>query len=282
MTTSAPGIGKYGIFGRAVEDPGQRAEAAATLEELGFGTLWLGNSGLDGIAPWLAATEEMTVATGIQSIWEYGAETTAERFAELNAAYPGRALLGLGVSHAPMVAGYNRPYAAMQAYLDVLDTAGPTVPSERRILAALGPRMLRLSAERAAGAVPYLVTADFVEQARNLLGEGAALAPELGVILERDPRRAREAARADLAVYMQLPNYTNSWLREGFTEDDLSDGGSDLLVDALYAWGDDERIRARVNDFRAAGADHVACQIIGADDPVPTREWRHLASLLPS
>lgn len=285
MAASAPAIGEYGIFGRAVGDPAKRAEVVAELEESGFGTLWLANSGLGEVGPWLAADSELTVATGIASIWAHDAEATAGQFAALESAHPGRVLLGLGVSHAPMAAGYSRPYSAMQAYLDTLDTPGTTVPPERRVLAALGPKMLRLSAERAAGAFPYLVTADFVEQAREVVGDDAVLAPELGVILETDPGRARETARSNLALYLPLPNYTKSWLREGFTEDDLADGGSDRLVDALFAWGDDERIRARVNDFRAAGADHVACQIItpGRESPeAPVAQWRRLAALLPS
>ncbi|MEU6808298.1 LLM class F420-dependent oxidoreductase [Streptomyces sp. NPDC046831] len=279
-------VGRYGIWSIELrsEDAarrGERAEAAAELEELGFGALWLGgNSTARNAAPLVEATRRLVVGTSIQSIWQQEAAVTAAEFAELEAAHPGRFVLGLGVSHGPLVERYRRPYAAMVAHLDALDEAG--VPAGRRLLAALGPRMLELSRDRAAGAIPYLVTAEHTAKARGILGEAPLLAPELKVVLETDPARAREVARAYLAPYLKLPNYTNNWLRLGFTESDIADGGSDRLIDAVFAWGDDTRIRERIDTFHQAGADHVALQAVtGADrESLPREEWRRLAALL--
>ncbi|QIJ62933.1 LLM class F420-dependent oxidoreductase [Streptomyces sp. JB150] len=279
-------IGRYGIWsvGLRGEDParaGERAEAAAELEELGFGAVWLGgNSAAEHAAPLLKATSALTVGTSIQSIWQHEPADSAASFAELHSAHPGRFVLGLGVSHARLAAQYRRPYSALVRYLDALDEAG--VPAERRTLAALGPKTLELSRDRATGAIPYLVTAEHTAQAREILGDGPLLAPELKVILESDPDRARALAREALAMYLALPNYTNNFLRTGFTEDDLANGGSDRLIDAVYAWGDEERIRARIDSFTAAGADHVALQLVdgGPRESLPREGWRRLASLL--
>ncbi|GAB2986080.1 LLM class F420-dependent oxidoreductase [Streptomyces pseudoechinosporeus] len=279
-------VGRYGIWsvGLRSEDPAQRgelAEAAAELEQLGFGTVWLGgSSGVQHAVPLIEATSRLTVATGILSIWQYEAADTAARFAELDSAHPGRFLLGLGVSHAKLADQYRRPYSSMVEYLDALDAAG--VPAERRVLAALGPKMLKLSRDRAAGSHPYLVTPEHTADAREILGEVPLLAPELKVVLETAPDRARSLARDSLAMYLTLPNYTNSFLRFGFTEDDFADGGSDRLIDALFAWGDDDRIRERIDAFYAAGADHVAFQVVTDQDrsALPRPEWRRLAGLL--
>ncbi|MEU0002972.1 LLM class F420-dependent oxidoreductase [Streptomyces sp. NPDC006314] len=290
-STGSPGpaketVGRYGIWsvGLRSEDPARRgeiAEAAAELEQLGYGAVWLGGSSAARHAvPLLEATSRLTVGTSIQSIWQYEAGESAAAFAELEVAHPGRFLLGLGVSHAKLAEQYRRPYSALVAYLDELDKAG--VPAGRRVLAALGPRTLELSRERAAGAIPYLVTPEHTAQAREILGEQPLLAPEFGVVLESDPSRARALARDHLALYLSLPNYTDSFLRLGFTEEDLSAGGSDRLVDALYAWGREDRIRDRVTAFHEAGADHVAIQVVdgGSRDALPREAWGRLASLL--
>jgi probable F420-dependent oxidoreductase len=280
-------IGKYGIWnggGLRGEDPslrGERSEAAAELEELGFGAIWLGgNSSAANAAPLLEATSRIAVGTSIQSIWEHEADSAAASFADLDAAHSGRFVLGLGVSHAQRAEQYRRPYSALVAYLDALDKAG--APAEGRVLAALGPRTVELARDRAASSIPYLITADQTARSRELLGEAPTLAPELKVVLESDPARARSLARDYLAIYLALPNYTNNFLRNGFTEDDLKDGGSDRLVDAVYAWGTDEKIRARVDEFLDAGADHVALQIVdgGPRYSLPREAWRRLASLL--
>ena len=276
-------VGRHGIFGWfSAAAPAERDEAAAELEELGFGALWLPHSTIEEAAPLLAATRNIAVGTAIQSIWRYGAADTAVRRAELEAAHPGRLVLGLGVSHPQMVDGYRSPLSAMSGYLDELDAADRPLPAGRRVLAALGPKMLGLARDRAAGALPYLVPAEQVAAARETLGPGPLLAPELGVVLEQDPGRARALAREALAMYLSLTNYTRNWLRGGFTEDDFSGGGSDRLVDALFAWGDEERVQARVDDFLAAGADHVALQLID-DQPsgtLPREGWRRLAEVV--
>ncbi|MFF9670224.1 LLM class F420-dependent oxidoreductase [Streptomyces eurythermus] len=287
MTTALKeSVGRYGVwsFELRSEDPARRGEleeAAAEFEELGYGAIWLGgNSTADHAAPLIGATRGVVVGTSIQSVWQQDAATTAAGFAELETANPGRFALGLGVSHGPLVKDYSRPYAAMVEYLDELDRAG--VPAERRVLAALGPRMLELSRDRAAGAIPYLTTPEHTERAREILGAEPLLAPELKVVLETDPARARETARAYLARYLELPNYTNNFLRLGFTEDDVAGGGSDRLIDAVFAWGDEARIRERVTAFHEAGADHVALQVVTANigETLPRKEWRDLAALL--
>ncbi|MFI9825435.1 TIGR03620 family F420-dependent LLM class oxidoreductase, partial [Streptomyces sp. NPDC052013] len=192
----------------------------------------------------------------------------------------GRFLLGLGVSHAKLAEQYRRPYSSLVAYLDALDEAG--VPAGRRLLAALGPKTLELSRDRAAGSVPYLVTPEHTAQARGILGETPLLAPELKVVLDPDPAHARTLARTALAMYLALPNYTNNFLRLGFTEADLTNGGSDRLVDAVFAWGDETSIRTRIDTYLSAGADHVALQLITDEsrDALPREGWRRLAALL--
>lgn len=280
-------LGRYGIWsvGLRSEDPDRRSEvdeSAAELEELGFGALWLGgNSSAANAAPLIRATKSITVGTSIQSIWQHEPADAAAAFAELEASHPGRFLLGLGVSHAKLADQYRRPYAALVGHLDALDAAG--VPAERRVLAALGPKNLELARDRAAGAIPYLVTPEHTAYAREILGEAPLLAPELKVVLERDPARARSVARDYLAMYLSLPNYTNNFLRHGFTESDLADGGSDRLIDAVFAWGDENRVRERIAAFYAAGADHVALQLVedtGPRDTLPREAWRRLADLL--
>ncbi|MET8330809.1 LLM class F420-dependent oxidoreductase [Streptomyces sp. NPDC005181] len=285
-THQAKAIGRYGLWTTALHAPDpsratEAAEAAAELEELGYGALWLGASGVEHAAPLIEATSTITVATGILSIWQYEAKDTAARWSALESAHPGRFLLGLGVSHAKLAEQYKRPYTAMNDYLHALDTAG--VPAGRRVLAALGPKMLELARDRAAGAHPYLVTPEHTAQAREKLGQGPLLAPEFTVVLETDPDRARATARQTLAFYLKLPNYTNNWLRLGFTEDDFADGGSDHLIDTLFGWGDEQRVRERIDAFLEAGADHVAVQTLtpDSDRTAPPREhWRRLAATL--
>jgi probable F420-dependent oxidoreductase len=267
-------------------------EAAAELEELGFETLWIpGGTGtgkpvFDIAEGLLRATDAAIVATGIVSIWVVGAPEAAEGQKRLHAAYPGRFLLGLGTSHTQFVDEATRPLlarprAAMVEYLDALDHSTPAELHGERVLAALRPRMLELAQERTLGAHPYLITPSHTAQAREILGPDSLLAPEQAVVLETDPTRAREVARGHLAAYVGLPNYTENLLRYGFTEQDFEDGGSDRLVDALVAWGDEAAIAARVAEHRAAGADHVALQVLsGRRGELPSAEWRRLAQAL--
>ncbi|MGV9911660.1 LLM class F420-dependent oxidoreductase [Streptomyces tendae] len=278
-------VGRYGVWsgGFRSEDPEgapERAEAVAELEQLGFGALWLGgNTAARYAAPLIGATERIVVGTSIQSIWEHKASEAAAGFAELEVSHPGRFVLGLGVSHAPLAEGYRRPYSTMVGYLDELDRAG--MRSGHRVLAALGPKMLDLARDRAAGAIPYLVTPEHTAQARERLGGGPLLAPEFKVVLDADPSRARATARAYLAMYLKLPNYTKNFLNLGFTDDDVSGGGSDRLIDAVFAWGDEATVRARIDAFHDAGADHVALQLVEDDmNRLPREGWRRLAALL--
>ncbi|HUY55417.1 MAG TPA: TIGR03620 family F420-dependent LLM class oxidoreductase, partial [Candidatus Nanopelagicaceae bacterium] len=207
----------------------------------------------------------------------------------LDEAYEGRFLLGLGVSHVPLVNSrghvYDRPYSAMRAYLDAMDASQYDAPMPAgqplRVLAALGPRMLELAAEKADGAHPYFVPVEHTEQARVALGSDRLLCPEQAVVLESDPQQARATARHHTSSYLRLPNYRRNLERLGFTSEDFEGGGSDRLVDAVVGWGDVGRVARRVLEHLQAGADHVAIQVILRDPAqVPSREWEALASEL--
>jgi probable F420-dependent oxidoreductase len=282
-------LGRVGIWSGQLRraDPSAITEAAAELDELGFGSIWIpGGHGGDvfgDAARLLAATTSATVATGILNVWMHTPEETATGHAALTGEHPGRFLLGLGVSHEPAVTNsgqtYARPLAKMRDFLDALDAAAPPVPTGERMLAALGPRMLELARDRSAGAHPYLVTPDHTAIARAALGDDPLLATEVMIVLDADPEAARVVARQHLSRYMVLPNYTNNFLRLGFTEDDLHDGGSDRLVDGLIAWGDLDAITARIGEHHAAGADHVCIQVLQADaTALPRDAWRRLAA----
>ncbi|MER6601043.1 LLM class F420-dependent oxidoreductase [Streptomyces parvus] len=292
MTSETTGTGS--IFGRVgiwssalhasrVDDAGGKAiaEALAELDELGYGTVWIGGSPTPGdAAAVVAATRSITVATGILSIWSHTAEEVAAAVSAIDPDARRRFVLGLGVSHGPMVPQYAKPYSAMVEYLDALDAAEPSVGSGHRVLAALGPRMLKLAADRSLGAHPYLVTTEHTAEARAALGPGALLAPELTAVLDTDLDRARTTARTMLGMYLQLPNYTANLLRLGFTEGDFDGGGSARLLDALFALGDAEQVTRRTREYLDAGADHVALQVLTADEGgagLPRAEWRELA-----
>jgi len=265
-------------------DPRAVAEAAAELEEIGFGTIWVPGREHGDLEErlhlLLSSTQRITVATGIVSIWTHPANATAALHARLSSEFPGRFLLGLGVSHAPAVGGkYQKPLAEMVRYLDALDAADPPVPRTERVLAALAPRMLALARQRALGSHPYLVTPEHTRIARQALGPDALLAPEQTVVLEEAADAARAVARAWLARYLQLPNYADNWVRTGFDRADIENGGSDRLVDALVAWGDVDAIRAKIDAQRAAGADHVAIQVVTSDPTqLPREQWRRIAA----
>ncbi|CAN5821661.1 MAG: LLM class F420-dependent oxidoreductase [Ilumatobacteraceae bacterium] len=271
-------------------DQAEAAEAAGELEELGYGALWIPDVGGDvfgAVANLLRATERATIATGILNIWMHSPEETAAQFDALTTEHGRRFLLGVGVSHAPLIdrvneAGtYRRPLQHVTEFLDGLDAADLPVAPHDRVIAALGPKMLDLAHRRTAGTHPYLVTPEHTATAREVLGAGPVVAVEQGVVLETDAETARAHARQHLATYLGLPNYSNNWKRIGFTDDDLADGGSDRLVDALYVWGDESMIAARVQDHRDAGADHVCVQVVTADPrAMPRAEWRALAPAL--
>jgi probable F420-dependent oxidoreductase len=277
-------LGRVGIWNRLpAAGLDQSVEAAGELERLGYGTLWFPEdpASFDIARALLAGTSRMVVATGIVSIWKHPPAESAAAHRELSRAHPGRFLLGLGVSHAFLTEGqYRRPLAKMREYLDALDAGDPPVPISERVLAALGPRMLELARDRSAGAHPYLVTPEHTRRAREVLGPDRLLAPEQAAVLETDAERARALARRHLTIYLRAPNYTNNWLRLGFTEDDFAGGGSDRLVDALVAWGDAGAIRERVARHHEAGADHVCLQVLTGQPGLPLEQCRALAPAL--
>jgi probable F420-dependent oxidoreductase len=273
-------------------DTGEAAARAAELEELGYSTLWVGDVGGDLFTPLdnlLGATATTTIATGILNVWMHTPEEAADMHARLVTEHGPRFLCGLGISHRPLVdhvvaAGtYGKPIETMSAYLDGLDAAPTPLAVEDRVIAALGPRMLELARARTAGTHPYLVTPELTAAARAGVGPDGLVASEQGVVLETDPSTAREIARLHLHTYLGLPNYSNNWKRQGFSDDDLADGGSNRLVDALVVWGDEATIAARVQDQRDAGADHVCIQVLTEDvQAFPTEQWRALAPALTS
>jgi probable F420-dependent oxidoreductase len=280
-------LGRVGIHSLSSSWSARDAqEAAAEVEELGFGALWLGAVADLGLAEQLlAATDRLVVATSIVNVWAVGADELAADVQRLEKAHPGRFLLGLGASHAPTVRAlgrtYARPLAHLAGYLDALDAAPEPVPADRRVLAALGPKALALAAARSAGAHPYLVTPEHTRAARALMGPGPLLAPEQAVLLETDPATARAQARDGLAFYLGLPNYVRNLRALGFTDADLAGGGSDRLVDALVPWGTPDEVAARVAEHHAAGADHVAVQVVApAGTGLPRAQWRALAAAL--
>jgi probable F420-dependent oxidoreductase len=261
MTDSAaskPNLGRFGSFGRGVAP-----EQAKDIEALGYGSVWVGGSPpaeLAWVEPILEATTTLQVATGIVNIWSDAAQPVAESFHRIDRAYPGRFLLGIGVGHPEAVTEYRKPYDALVEYLDQLDEHG--VPANRRVVAALGPQVLKLSARRSAGAHPYLTTPEHTAQARELMGPSAFLAPEHKAVLTTDAEQARAIARKMLPVYFNLANYRNNWKRLGFSEEETTFPGSDRLIDALVAYGTPEAIAARLKEHLDAGADHVPVQIL--------------------
>jgi probable F420-dependent oxidoreductase len=266
---------------RRIDEPA--LDAAAELEELGYGTIWYpagsGTRGFDIAAALLAATSRIAVATGITSIWTTTAEESSAAYATLERDHPGRFLLGIGVSHESMVnrgnpGRYRTPLASTAQYLDELSA----VPAQRRILAALGPKMLALAKAESIGSHPYLVTPAITGQVRAALGADPLVAVEQGVVLATDAGAARAIAREHLSVYLTLPNYVNNWVRAGYTPDDVVGAGSDRLVDDLIAWGTAEQVADRIREHFTVGADHVCVQVLGGAQPVPIDQWRTLAA----
>jgi probable F420-dependent oxidoreductase len=285
--------GPVGVWRVAVRSAADERAFAEEVERLGYHALWFGEGpgtreALTHAAVLLAATRRIVVATGIANI--YARDAVAMKSAALGLAdvYPGRFVLGLGVSHAPLVTGrgheYRKPVTAMREYLDQMDHAPyvPPPPPEPplRVLAALRLRMLELARDRADGAHPYLVTPEHTFRAREILGDGPLLAPEQGVLLETDPARARAAGRQHVSRYLQLPNYVNNFRELGFFDADFADGGSDRLIDALVAWGDVDAVVARIRRHREAGADHVAIQAIATEPGRALEDLRVLAPAL--
>jgi probable F420-dependent oxidoreductase len=289
MTTRLSGTG---IWSGALRygDAAAAAEQAAELEGMGYTALWVPDVGGDlfgSVANLLGATSTVTIATGILNVWMHTPDEAAAQHAALTAEHGPRFLCGIGISHRPLIdavnqpGAYQKPLAKMAEYLDGLDAAEVPLAQDTRVLAALGPKMLELARTRAAGSHPYLVTPELTAMARAGVGPDGLVASEQGVVLEADPGRARATARLHLEGYLALPNYSNNWKRQGFTDDDIADGGSDRLVDALVVWGDEETIAGRIQEHRDAGADHVCIQVL-TDDPMgfPADQWRVLAPAL--
>jgi probable F420-dependent oxidoreductase len=285
QTISGTGIWSGGLrYG----DAGAIADAAAELETLGYSALWIPDIGgdvFDAVENLLKSTKETTVATGILNLWMHTAEETAANHASLSATYGDRFLVGIGVSHSLLIDAnepgrYRQPLTAMANYLDGLDAAPTPLPADRRVLAALGPKMLELARQRTAGSHPYNVTPEHTAVARAALGPDALVLPEQAVALETDPDKARELGRSHLSMYLALTNYTNNLRRFGFGDEDLAAPGSDRLIDAVVAWGDLDAIAARLKAHRDAGANHVCIQVLSDQGDLPLPVWRELAPAL--
>jgi len=276
--TGARRLGRFGVWRSAnLVTP----QLAADLERLGFGTLWLGSSPAGDLIQaeeLLDATTTLTLATSIVNMWQDQPEDVAGSFARVQRRHPGRFLLGVGAGHREATQQYARPYETLARYVDVLQAGG--VPRDSLVLAALGPKVLGLARDRAAGAIPYLVPPGHTRQARAVLGPGPLLAPEHKVVLDTDPDRARALGRTTVHPHLSMVNYTSNLRRLGWTGDDLSGSGSDALVDALVAHGSPTEIAAQLTRHLDAGADHVCLHLLTEEDTDPLPGYRALAPAL--
>jgi probable F420-dependent oxidoreductase len=263
-----PDLGRFGVWTFGTP----KVEQAVEIEKLGYGAIWIGGSpkgDLNYVEPILEQTETLQVATGIVNVWTAPAGEVAEAYHRIEDAYPGRFLLGIGIGHPEHTEEYRKPYDVLVEYLDALDAA--KVPTSRRVVAALGPKVLKLSAQRSAGAHPYLTTPEHTGQARNILGNTVYLAPEHKVVLSTDVEEARTVGRKAVDFYLNLSNYLNNWKRLGFSDEDIAKPGSDKLIDAVVAHGTPEQVAARLQEHIDAGADTVTIQVLGGwDKLVPT------------
>lgn len=274
-------LGRVGVWSFALEaqTAAEERDAAAEIESLGYGAIWFpeaveSREAFSHAAWLLRSTERVVVATGIASIWARDAIAMANGWRMVTDAYPGRFLLGIGVSHERSVgrrgSAYERPFSAMRAYLDAMERAPSSAPEPegypRSMLAALGPRMLELAAERTMGAHPYFVPVEHTAFARQRLGAEPVLAVEQTVVLQSDPGAARRIARRFANDYLHTPNYANNLKRMGWTDADLAGQGSDSVIDAVVSWGDVDRIAVRIRQHLDAGADHVCIQVVAEDD----------------
>lgn len=266
MTTTRPNLGTFGVWGGDPVSP----EVAVEIENLGYGAVWVSSaapSDLSWAEPILDQTATLKAATGIINIWNSPAGPVADAFHRVEARFPGRFLLGIGAGHPEVITEWKKPYDALMEYLDDLDKYD--VPVNRRVVAALGDGVLKLSARRSAGAHPYLTTPEHTARARELMGPSAFLAPEHKIVLSTDAEAARELGREAVALYLNLNNYLNSWKRLGFSDADIAKPGSDKLIDALVAYGTAAEIAAHLHEHVSAGADHVAVQVVERDKMIP-------------
>jgi probable F420-dependent oxidoreductase len=272
-------LGRFGIWRNAFR---VTAQLAVDIEEAGFGTLWLGDSPAGDLAQaeeLLDATSTLTLGTSIVNMWQDDPHEVARSFARVQGRHPGRFVLGVGAGHREATRQYGRPYETLAAYVGSLRGAG--VPREALVLAALGPKVLGLARDRAAGAIPYLVPPEHTRQARQILGPEPLLAPEHKVVVDTDTERARALGRARVRTpYLALANYTSNLRRLGWTDEDLSGGGSDSLIDTLVAHGSADQVAAQLRRHLDAGADHVVIQLLTEPDADPVPGYRDLARAL--
>jgi len=272
-------LGQFGVWRGA---PQVTPELAGDLERLGYGAIWLGGSpagDLHIVDQLLGATSTLTVGTSIVNMWKDDAATVASSYARIEAAFGGRFILGVGAGHREATPHYASPHDTLARYVDQLIASG--VPSERIVIAALGPRVLHLAADRAAGAIPYLVPAEHTRLAREILGPDKLLAPEHKVVLDADPATARALGGKRVRTpYLGLRNYTSNLRRLGFTDADLAGDGSDRLIDALVAHGSPDLVAAQLGAHLNAGADHVCIQLLTAAGADPLAGYTELARAL--
>jgi len=274
-------LGQFGVWTayRAI-GPENAGEAAKLVEDLGFGTFWVGSSPrVPDLRPLLERTDRLVAATGIVNVWRYEPQQLAADYAQLAPAFPDRVLIGIGIGHPEATSDYSRPLSTMRAFLDALDAADPPLPRDTRCLAALGPKMLDLAAERSLGTLSYFVPVAHTRFARERMGAGALVATELACVVDDDPERARAVAREYARMYLALRNYTSNLLRFGFSESDLKNGGSDRLIDAVIPHGTAAQVADAARAHLDAGADHVCLQPLGASG-IPREQWTALASEL--
>jgi probable F420-dependent oxidoreductase len=256
------------------------AEAARAVEAAGLRTLWIGGSPrLAEMRPLLEASERLVVGTSVVNIWSYDPADLVAEYAELEADFPGRVCVGIGVGHPEATSDYKRPLSALEVFLDGIDAAADPIPTDRRIIAALGPKMLDASRRRSLGTIPYFSSVDHTRFARETVGAEALVIPEIACVIDEDVERARATAREYAAMYLGLSNYTNALLDHGFEQADIENGGSDRLIDHVIPHGSAADIAAAARAHVDAGADHVALQSLGAPG-VPAAEWQALAAAL--
>lgn len=274
-------FGKYGAWSSYRRIGKENAgEAARAAEEAGLSAFWLGGSPrLEELRPLLEGSEKLAVGTSIVNIWSYEPADLVAEYAALEADFPGRFCVGIGVGHPEATSDYKRPLANLEAFLDGIDAAADPVPTDRRIIAALGPKMLALSARRSLGTIPYFTSVDHTRFSREAVGPDALVIPEIACVIDEDVERARATARGYAKLYLGLSNYTNALLEHGFERADIEDGGSDRLIDHVIPHGSAAEIAAAARAHVDAGADHVALQAIGGEG-VPADEWAQLAAAL--
>ncbi|WP_114423395.1 TIGR03620 family F420-dependent LLM class oxidoreductase [Nocardioides houyundeii] len=284
-------LGPVGVWSMELRGASKPAvqDAAAELDALGLRALWIpgldGNGVLDDVDHLLRAAPHSTVLLGILGIWGHSADDVASRVARLDEAHGPRTVIGFGVSDHASAKNhghdYGNPIDSMAAYLDGVDTAPTPLPPSRRLLGALGPRMVTLAADRTAGIHPFLVPPAYSAHQRAAIGPDPLIAPHQAVVLDTDPDRARAAARAGVGMFIGFPAYQNNLRRLGYDDSDLVPGGSDRLIDALVAWGSIDDIEQRLREHLDAGADHVAVHVLGSD-AIPLTAWRELATVVPT